>query len=156
MSEFREAKSLCIFLGMAEEVQTEEEVAKLLEGEQRIAVPFCSQGELLLFQLESMSELSPGAYGILEPREELRELKGRILEISEIDFITVPALAVDRKGQRLGRGKGFYDRLLAKSSKNKPYTVASVFSSQIFAQLPRDEWDRKVDAVVTEAEIIAI
>jgi 5-formyltetrahydrofolate cyclo-ligase len=89
--------------------------------------------------------LQVGAYGILEPIAMLP-----ILEPEKVDLILVPAVACDRQGFRLGYGGGFYDRLLSNPQwANKP-TVGIVFEFAYLEQLPRDPWDRPMQAVCTE------
>ena len=64
-----------------------------------------------------------------------------------IDLILVPALAVDRSGNRLGKGKGFYDRFLAEC--NHPKLIAVVFDDEVFDSIPTEPFDKPVDGVVT-------
>lgn len=66
---------------------------------------------------------------------------------STIDFAIVPGVAYDRSNNRLGRGGGYYDRLIPQL---RCRTVAPAFSFQIFDEVPMDSWDRPVDVVVTE------
>lgn len=66
---------------------------------------------------------------------------------SSIDFAVVPGVAYDRAANRLGRGGGYYDRLI---SQLRCITVAPAFSFQIFDEVPMEPWDRPVDRVVTE------
>jgi 5-formyltetrahydrofolate cyclo-ligase len=69
--------------------------------------------------------------------------------IGAADAIVVPALAVALDGTRLGRGGGSYDRALARAS-HVPI-VALLYPDELVAELPGDEWDRPVTAVVTPA-----
>jgi 5-formyltetrahydrofolate cyclo-ligase len=70
------------------------------------------------------------------------------------DLLFVPALAVDRYGNRLGRGKGYFDRELAGLA--GVYTYAVVFESEIIDQVPTEDHDQRVDGVVTEDQILKI
>jgi 5-formyltetrahydrofolate cyclo-ligase len=67
------------------------------------------------------------------------------------DLLFVPALAADLQGNRLGRGKGYFDRELAKNSINQVYAV--VFESEVLSHVPVETHDRKVSGVVTEVAI---
>ena len=71
---------------------------------------------------------------------------------SNLDAVLIPAAAVDRDGNRLGWGKGFYDRFLA-SVEGKPLLIAVVFESDCIVEVPTDEHDAPVDAILTETEI---
>ena len=99
----------------------------------------------LSFRLvSSLSELSPGAYGIFEPTADA--------PFAENDFLTlcvVPAVSFDRFGFRLGYGKGFYDRFLADFHGK---SVGLIDSRLLTDSLPRDEFDKSVDLIITERE----
>ena len=84
-------------------------------------------------------DLVPGFAGILEPR-------GPTTPIDELDLIIVPGLAFDTAGQRLGSGRGFYDRLLSKTSPS----LGIAYEEQIVAQVPTGSHDRKMAGVVTD------
>jgi 5-formyltetrahydrofolate cyclo-ligase len=71
---------------------------------------------------------------------------------SNLDAVLIPAAAADHDGNRLGWGKGFYDRFLA-SVEGKPLLIAVVFDSDCVVEVPTDEHDAPVDAILTEAEI---
>jgi 5-formyltetrahydrofolate cyclo-ligase len=71
---------------------------------------------------------------------------------SNLDAVLIPAAAADRDGNRLGWGKGFYDRFLA-SVEGKPLLIAVVFDSDCVVEVPTDEHDAPVDAILTETEI---
>jgi len=71
---------------------------------------------------------------------------------SNLDAVLIPAAAVDRDGNRLGWGKGFYDRFLA-SLEGGPLLIAVVFDSDCIVEVPTDEHDAPVDAILTETEI---
>jgi 5-formyltetrahydrofolate cyclo-ligase len=82
-------------------------------------------------------QLVPGKFGILEPTGEA---------VKKIDLVLVPALAVDHRGNRLGKGRGFYDRFLAGFS-GPCYAV--VFDEELLEDVPVDSHDRRVSGVVT-------
>jgi 5-formyltetrahydrofolate cyclo-ligase len=72
---------------------------------------------------------------------------------SEVDVALMPGLAWDRAGNRLGRGAGYYDRLLAHPDW-RAFRCGLFFATQEFPALPADPWDQPLQAVVTEREII--
>ena len=71
---------------------------------------------------------------------------------TDLDAVLIPAAAVDRDGNRLGWGKGFYDRFLA-TVEGKPLLIAVVFDSDCVVDVPTDEHDAPVGAILTETEI---
>lgn len=102
-----------------------------------------------LHQVRAWEDLKPGKFNILEPNLE------RAVPVlpEDIDFILVPGLAFDRAGGRLGRGGGFYDRLLAKLPA-KTLCVGCFFSCQEVGQVVQEPHDQRLDAIVTENEWI--
>jgi len=85
----------------------------------------------------------PGSYGILEPQ-------GQVMNIANADLILVPALAVSQSGERLGKGKGFYDRALLLSQAPK---YAVVFESENLISIPSEDHDQKVTGSVSPLAI---
>jgi 5-formyltetrahydrofolate cyclo-ligase len=86
--------------------------------------------------------LQPGPYGVLEPDAFLPSLA-----LERLDLILVPGLAFDRHGWRLGRGRGFYDRLLRQAVSARRWGVA--FDLQIVESVPNEPHDVNVHIVVT-------
>ena len=89
----------------------------------------------------------PGALGILE-------VPGAApVPVAEIDVVLVPCQAVDRRGNRLGKGGGFYDRFLADPDL-RAETIALAFHEQLLDEVPAAEGDRRVRRLVTDEEIL--
>ena len=88
--------------------------------------------------------LAPGRFGLLEP------VGPRLgpTAIGTADVVVVPAVAVDRRGVRLGRGGGYYDRALV-HARPDAVLVALVFDDELVDELPDEDHDRRVTAVVT-------
>ena len=74
--------------------------------------------------------------------------------LTEVDLMVLPALAIDRQGNRLGRGKGYYDRALQKISAKK--TIALVHDGEFIEAVPNEDHDARVDAVCTCGELIEL
>ena len=90
-------------------------------------------------------DLAPGVWGIREPRPEVC----RRVSPHDIDFVLVPGVAFTAHCDRLGYGKGFYDRLIVQFSR-RPCLVAAAFAVQIVPELPLSGTDQPVDLVITE------
>src|SRR5215813_8778512 len=91
---------------------------------------------------EGPDSLKPGPYGLLEPSEPSRGTGA----IRSADLVIVPALAADRRGNRLGRGGGCYDRALSKVGPGVP-TVALLYDDELLDEIPAGPLDQRVRAV---------
>ena len=129
------------------EVDTHEMIRLLLKHKKRVVVPISDKAtkQMKHSELFSLSELVGGAYGILEPRMYRR------VPVEDIQVVIVPALAVDKKGHRLGFGAGFYDRFLHDV---KLPIISLVYDFQIVPDVPQETTDVPVSFIVSEKEII--
>ena len=78
---------------------------------------------------------------------------GRAAPAASLDAVLVPGLAFDRSGGRLGRGGGHYDRLLV-ALDPECLCVGVCFEGQVVSEVPREPWDRGVDALTTESGVV--
>ena len=115
----------------------------------RIAYPrVCAPGAMTLHWTADAGDLAPGYCGILEPRDDAPEASP-----DEIEIVLVPGLAFDESCCRLGRGGGFYDRLLPRLAPGT-LTIGLAFDEQITDALPREPHDMRVDVVVTPTRVL--
>ncbi|MBX3401208.1 MAG: 5-formyltetrahydrofolate cyclo-ligase [Gemmataceae bacterium] len=156
LPEYAAATTVLFYVDAGSEVRTRHSLPEALAGGKRIVVPYCivETNELELFLLEDMSELVEGAYKILEPKAELRTLPNKIVRPEDLDLVMVPGTAFDPKGGRMGQGKGYYDRLLARVRPDAPL-VAIAFDCQIFDEIPVSAHDVFMDKVLTESRELA-
>jgi 5-formyltetrahydrofolate cyclo-ligase len=91
----------------------------------------------------AIGKTEPGSFAIAEP-------VGDAIDPDLIDLVLVPALAIDATGNRLGKGKGYYDRTLGSFSCPK---FAVIFDSEYLEQLPADDHDQKVDGAISPSAI---
>lgn len=150
LPEYQTASTVLFYLDVRSEVRTRHSLEDALQSGKKIVVPYCVDGELELFHLEQLDELSVGMYKILEPKPELREIAAKQVPVSEIDLIMVPGVAFDRRGGRTGHGKGYYDKLLEHARPDTPL-VALAFECQLFDEIPMQDHDVFMDKVVTES-----
>ena len=153
--EYQQANTVMFYVDVRAEVRTRHDLPDALASGKKIVVPWCNaDGELELFHLESMEELEIGMYKILEPREELRGLESKQVEVTELDVIMVPGVGFDSKGGRTGRGKGYYDTWLQHARPAATLT-AVCFDCQIFEEIPVQQHDIYMDKVITESTVFA-
>ncbi len=107
----------------------------------------CVTGESLAFyRVTTWSDLAVGAYGILAP-----SAQAELLAPEHCDLIIVPGVAFDRHGNRLGRGKGYYDRFLPGVGGSR---VGICFDCCVVEELPSEPHDARMDVVVTESGVM--
>jgi 5-formyltetrahydrofolate cyclo-ligase len=91
--------------------------------------------------IKSLEDLSPGKFGILEPRH-----TSAAMALNRLDLVLVPGVAFDPRGGRLGRGKGYYDRLLAAVNGLK---CGVAFDEQIVDAVPVGPMDVRLNCILT-------
>ena len=106
-------------------------------------LPKVSGEDMEFYRYTLGDKLVKGKFGVYEPVSD---------NISDLlpDLIIVPALSVDKNNYRLGYGKGFYDRFLAKYEKKQPLTLTPIFSELVVCSLPVDNFDKKIDIIITD------
>jgi 5-formyltetrahydrofolate cyclo-ligase len=152
--EFAKAKSVMIYLPMAGEIDVAPIALRGWQEQKTIAAPKISWEQRHMIPLEIRS-LETGLVKISRPTlPNLREpAGGEPVPVEMLDMVIVPALAYDRKGNRLGRGAGFYDRFLA-SSYFHGVSVGLAFKEQVLDSLPVQENDVPVHMLVTDEEVL--
>lgn len=133
------------------EIDTYPMLQTVLESGKLLALPRVEgglgDGKMVLLQIADLKLLQPNKWGILEP-----SVGADVIALSALDLVIIPGTAFDRKGNRLGAGGGFYDRLLA--VKNHPTTVALAFDCQLVDAVPVAQHDVSVDFIITESQTI--
>jgi 5-formyltetrahydrofolate cyclo-ligase len=153
LPEYAVARTVMFYIDVRAEVRTRHSLPAALASGKTIVVPWCNdRGELELFRLANMEELAIGMYKILEPRPELRNLPDKQCQAEELDVVMVPGVAFDRRGARMGHGKGYYDKLLQHARADTPL-VALAFECQFFPEIPVAPHDIFMDKIITEATV---
>ena len=147
----REAQTVLCYVSTEIEVDTREFIDVLLQMGKRVAVPRCEgeKSEMNFYYIESLSELSPGSFGVDEPDPKRSIMVGK----TEGSVCIVPAFMFDKKGYRLGYGKGYYDRYLSRYNGS---AIGVCYSANLQEELFHGKYDRVVDLVVTDKEILTI
>lgn len=145
LKEFKEAKTILFYASMPEEVATLEVIESYIE-DKRIILPRTENQHLVLHHLKNIQHLQKGKHQILEPTLDLD-----VVDPSTVDLVIVPGLAFDEQKNRLGFGKGYYDRLLPMLNCPK---VGLAYECQIVKDVPSEDHDHPLDMIVTEKRII--
>ena len=146
LPEFAAARTLMFFASFRSEVETLPMIRRALAAGKKGVLPKVAGGHLDLYGISDPGrDLSPGAWGIPEPRTAVPA------EVGSVDLMVVPGAAFDEAGNRLGYGAGFYDSLLPGFA---GATVALAFELQIVPSVPAEPHDVPVRKIVTEERII--
>lgn len=142
-SEFSSASALALYSPVFNEVFTEELFHLSRSLGKRVAYPRVCGEHLEFVEVASLTELKPGAFGVLEPSG------SSVLSAGSLDLMLVPGVAFDQAGFRLGYGKGFYDRFLHAADRC-PCLVGFCFEFQVVADLPVESHDIGMNMLVTD------
>lgn len=138
---FRRAQVVAAFCALKDEPTTETTLRRWVEQGKRVAVPRV-EGERMRFFYYEPTKLVRGAFGIEEPSEE-----AELCPPCAMDLMVVPGVAFTAAGDRLGRGKGYYDKYLSQND-FRGYTIGVGYAHQLLETLPTEEHDRQLDTVI--------
>ena len=125
-------------------------IIESMSKDKNIVVPKSNtlDNSLILSKLTDWDDLEIGAYNILEPKiDSIIDV-----DISLIDLIIVPGVVFDIYGNRIGHGKGYYDRLL--NSTNNIFSIGLAYKFQVVDFIKSEKHDEKIDYIITEEKII--
>lgn len=148
-----DARVILLYASLPNEVPTDEIAAEARGRGIEVVYPRClrESGEMSLHRVAGEHDLvSGGAFGIREPAESCR-----LTDVEEIDLAFIPGLGWDRSGNRIGRGAGYYDRLLSRPAW-RALRFGLFFAAQEFEQIPTDPWDRPLNSVITDDEVVVV
>jgi 5-formyltetrahydrofolate cyclo-ligase len=147
MFPFKEAYDYHFFIGSSQkrEIITKPLIDVLLKSGRNVYVPKVDKNNILsTHKIHTIHDLKFGAFGIEEPVTFSTNAK-------DFDCIIVPMLGADLKGNRVGYGKGFYDRFLENSTGVK---IGVVFDACLVEELESEEHDVPLDLIITENRVI--
>lgn len=149
--DFKEAKNILFYASFRSEVDTMKSLQHILKQRKKITLPLVDEkkSKLILYMIKNVSELVSGYMGIPEPAI----TRGREVNVRDVDVVIVPGAGFDVRGNRLGYGFGYYDKLLSKS-KRYITTIALAFEEQIVPEVLNEKHDIKIDKIVTDKRVI--
>ncbi len=150
MDLFRDAQTILFYVSYGNEVYTHDMIKESIGMGKTVVVPksVTKNNALILSRLTDWDNLEVGAYNILEPKQESIEQ----VDVESIDLIIVPGVVFDESGNRIGHGKGYYDRLL-NDSQNIP-NIGLAFELQMIDNIESEKHDEKIDVIITEDRIM--
>mmetsp|Transcript_12101 Transcript_12101/g.33315 ORF Transcript_12101/g.33315 Transcript_12101/m.33315 type:complete len:230 (-) Transcript_12101:914-1603(-) len=169
--QYQSAKTVGLFLSMPQnEIKTDEALKDALKNGKDIYVPQVgsnfekSDMDLLKVVVDAKEDGDAifhaawprNKWGIPEPPEEMPK---ELAQPGDIDLLIVPGLAFDRNGNRLGQGKGYYDRFIARMSsdgRTLPLIAVCMLPQLVDGSIPVDTYDRTMMMILTPDEVIDI
>lgn len=145
MTEFQESTWVYSYMAIGSEVDTIYIIPEIMKMGKRVAVPKVEGETIAFYEITSIKDCKPGAWGILEPVSYKAPAQ-------EKGLILIPGLAFDQKGNRLGYGGGFYDRYLQQHQDCT--SVALAYEMQLMDEVPGEAHDQQVEYIVTPDRII--
>src|SRR5438128_1142763 len=138
------ARTVCLFAAQA----TEPDIELLWDSGagKKICYPRVNESRLDLIAVSERATLAESRWKLREPPHAPEHL----VALEKIDLLLVPGIAFSRDGGRLGRGGGFYDRLIA-DARLRARKIGVCFDVQLLPGLPREAHDKEVDEIVTES-----
>jgi 5-formyltetrahydrofolate cyclo-ligase len=152
---FNRSRRVALYFASDDELDPLAVLLRALEMGKRVYLPVLSAhrpDKVSFAPFRSGDALLPNRWGILEPDQLIR----RLVKPQSLDLVFVPLVGFDASCNRLGMGKGFYDRSFAYRQRlgfRRPRLVGLAYENQKMDQIPVSEWDVPLDAVITEAGI---
>jgi len=145
---YRFSSAVFLYYPLKDEISTLNIFHDAVKKGKTVAFPRCTDGNNMVYHaITSLDQLRPGKYGIMEPDESLPVFEG-----DKNTVCVLPAIAYDKRGYRLGYGKGYYDRYL---STFKGVKAGLLYSSLMLEQIPNGKYDLRSDVLITEKGVIS-
>lgn len=147
---FYQAEHLLIFVSYGSEIDTSDIIEEALRKGKKVYVPKVEGDVMQFYRIHSLSELVAGYKGIMEPTGASKRYEEEVrLAKKERALMLMPGAAFDVYRNRIGYGKGFYDKYLADKEELQIYTIGIGFSQQVVEEIPAEETDIKPYQVIT-------
>lgn len=146
--EYVESSIVALYYSIHNEVATENVISHAFSSGKKVLLPVMSEDNLLFRELTETSTVHAGAYGIMEPCA-----TNTVLAAAQADMIVIPGIAFDENGNRVGYGKGCYDKALH-HLEGQGRLVAVCFDFQLIEKIIGEPHDVKVDMIITEKRIV--
>ena len=147
LKEYQKANTIFSYVSKDKEVDTLKLISHSFEINKIVGVPLIKENhELITKKIQNLGQLNIGKFNILEPSENLKTI-----DPNDFEILFVPGLAFGTGFERLGRGGGYFDRFLTKSSGIK---IGLAYEFQVFSSLPILDYDIKMDMIITNERII--
>ena len=136
---FIKASKIGIYASLEDEVSTDRLITESLKMGKRVFLPKVNKSDMSFYEINCLADLEIGTFGVREPIGDRVD--------NDLDLVIVPGVAFDSNNNRIGFGKGYYDRFL----KDKTcYKIGICFKEQMVSNIPVNDWDIKMDEVIMD------
>ncbi|HCC51560.1 MAG TPA: 5-formyltetrahydrofolate cyclo-ligase [Porphyromonadaceae bacterium] len=142
---FQEANCIALYHSIKGEVETVSLIEEWYQ-KKKIALPVISGKDLRFYSYTGKEDTTTGVFGIREP------IRSEEITTEKIDLFIVPGIAFDRNLNRMGRGKGYYDRFLSETEKP---IIGLCFGFRLIEHIPTEKHDKKMTMILTEDTIVS-
>lgn len=152
LDEYKDSNVVFIYMSFKNEVETFNLIEKMLSENKRVIIPYTDikNTEIIPSEIKSLKDdLVLNPFGYYEPVIN----KVKQIEVEELDLIIAPGVVFDEELNRIGFGKGYYDRILSKKRKDTK-VIALAYEFQVVEEVPTEPHDIKMNMIITEKRII--
>lgn len=145
---FKKAEQVLVFSSTDDEFDTRYIIERCRESYKRVFYPRCidKDGNMSFFKVDSVGDLTFGSFGILEPKGTCKKYIPQ-----DNDLVIVPCLSADKQKNRIGYGKGYYDRFLKDFN---GVSISPCYDILLEDEIPTDKYDMQINIIVTDKEVI--
>ena len=138
--------NIACYFSIGSEIDTYDIMLGILEQGKNMLLPKIVDNNLEFYVVPNLEKLEKGAFDIMEPKDSCKKAE-------KIDCVLVPTIGISKSGDRLGYGRGYYDKFLSSTGAVK---ISLTYSKQIVKSIPSESHDIKIDLIITEDEIIKV
>ncbi len=140
-SEYQSANTVALYKNLISEVDTNKLIDYTLTIGKTVSLPRVEDNNLNFYKVDKQTILIKSNFGVFEP------ISNQVIPKENIDLIIVPGVCFDKNNNRLGFGKGYYDRYLMNTKMKK---IGICFIEQLTNNIPADSNDVKMDLIITD------
>lgn len=149
---YQSSRTIFLYSSYQSEVDTTDLIRDALQKEKNVYCPKVHGDEMEFYQIYSFDDLLSGYKGIKEPSADLQTIYNKSIPSEDAILIILPLAAFNEKCQRIGYGKGYYDKYLSKLS-GPFHTIGLAYDIQFEPEFTADEFDYPLDYIITEKKI---
>jgi len=146
ISAYTNSQNIACYFPIGSEINTYDIMLDILGQNKNLLLPRIVNDNLQFYIVSNLEKLEKGIFDIMEPKDSCKKAEN-------IDCILVPTIGISKSGDRLGYGRGYYDKFLSSTGAVK---ISLTYSKQIVKSIPSESHDIKIDLIITEDEIIKV